>query len=90
MNSIESNHIRSKLGKQLHSNTLAKAGELILIFLIAFVFIKLISPLAWDNPVLKQAIVWVANVIMLILVWAGLKLRGENWKDFGLSLKFVS
>ena len=27
---------------------------------------------------------------MLLVVWAGLKLRGENWKDFGLTFERIS
>ena len=57
---------------------------------MSFAFIRLIIPLVGDNPILKQAVVWVANILMLIFVWAGLKLRGESWKDFGLTLKSIS
>jgi membrane protease YdiL (CAAX protease family) len=77
----------SKLGKQLQTNWLFKIGEILALFLIAFAFIKLILPFAGDNPILKQAVVWAANILMLIFVWAGLKLRGESWKDFGLTLE---
>ncbi len=90
MDSNDVNIPKNKLGKLLKSNTYVKLAEIILLFLVAFIFIKLVSPLAGDNLVLKQAVVWVGNVIMLLWVWAGLKLRGEGWADFGLSFKFAS
>jgi len=80
----------TKLGKQLQTNKLYKIGEILILFISVYIFIKLIMPLAGDNSVLKQAVVWVANILMLIYVWAGLKVRGESWKDFGLTLKPLS
>jgi hypothetical protein len=71
----------------LRTNPVFKIGEILLVFISAFVFIRLMKPLVGDDPILKQAVVWVANILMLIIVWAGLKLRGEGWKDFGLTFK---
>lgn len=90
MNATDSRELPNYIGVILRSNRLAKLAELLLVFLAAFSFIKLLSPLAGSNPVLKQAIIWVANIIMLTIVWIGLKLRGENWRTFGLGLKLVS
>jgi len=67
----------TKIGKQLQTNRLFKIGEILLVFIAAFVFIGLTKPLVGDNPILKQAAVWIANILMLIIVWIGLKLRGE-------------
>ncbi len=80
----------TKIGKQLQTNRLYKIGEILVLFISVFVFIKLITPLVGDNPILKQAVVWMANIIMLIFVWLGLKLRCESWKDFGLGFKSVT
>lgn len=80
----------NKIGKQLQTNRLYKIGEILVLFISVFVFIKLITPLVGDNPIFKQAVVWIANILMLIFVWIGLKLRGETWKDFGLNFKPVS
>jgi membrane protease YdiL (CAAX protease family) len=60
------------------------------LFISAFAFIKLITPLIRDEPILQQALVWCANILMLIIVWAGIKLRGESWDHFGLTLKSKS
>jgi len=80
----------TKIGKQLQTNQLFKIGEILLVFIAAFVFIGLTKPLVGDNPILKQAAVWIANILMLIIVWIGLKLRGESWKDFGLGFKSIT
>jgi len=80
----------SQLGKLLQTNRLFKIGEIALIFVAAFMLIACIKPLAGDNPIVKQLVVWVANVVMLIIIWVGLRLRGENWSDFGLGLKTIN
>lgn len=80
----------NKLGEQLRTNKFAKIVELVLVFLAAFIFIKIFEQRKSDNLVLNQAVIWIANIIMLIMVWTGLRLRGENWQDFGLSFKKIS
>lgn len=80
----------TKLGRLLQTNKLFKITEILLLFLLAFAVIKLLIPLAGDNPVLIQTVLWFANIAMLVYVWIGLKLRGENWKDFGLSFTSIS
>lgn len=37
-----------------------------------------------DDPIARQAVVWVANVLMLITIWIGLWLRGQTWEHLGL------
>lgn len=80
----------TKLGNQLKKNKLFKIGEILLLFIFAYVFILLILPIAGNDPILKQTVLWIANILMLIYVWIGLKLRGEHWKDFGLTFKSIS
>lgn len=74
-------------GRLLKTNRIAKIAEIILVFLVAFVFIKLLISNEKDSLLYNQAIVWVANIMMLSLVWLGLKLRGESLGDFGFSFK---
>jgi hypothetical protein len=90
MNENKNQAISAQIGKQLQTNQLFKIGEMLLVFIVAFVFIGLTKPLVGDDPILKQAAVWIANILMLIIVWIGLKLRGESWKDFGLGFKSVT
>ena len=75
----------TRIGNQLQKNKLFKIGEILFLFIFAFFFILLILPLAGNNPILKQIVLWSANILMLIYVWIGLKLRRESWKDFGLT-----
>ncbi len=90
MNNKDKQPFSTLIGKQLQTNLLFKVGEILLLFISAFVFIRLMNPLVGENPILKQAVVWIANMIMLIIVWTSLKLRGKNWNDFGLTFKSVS
>lgn len=83
-------HKKTKLGILLESNRLIKLVEILFLFVVAFTIIKLSKPFVKDDLILKQASVWVANIAMLVVVWLGLRLRGESWKDFGLTFKSIS
>lgn len=80
----------SRLGTLLQNNRLVQISEILLLFVIAFAIIKLSEPFVKDDLILKQASVWVANIVMLIIVWLGIKLRGETWKNFGLSFNKIT
>lgn len=41
-------------------------------------------PFAGQNPVMRQAVMWLTNVVMLTIVWAGLRGRGQSWDHLGL------
>jgi membrane protease YdiL (CAAX protease family) len=77
----------TRLGELLKTNKKAKAIELIGLFLIALPFIAFLTEGASANLIVNQALIWVANIIMLGYVWTGMYLRGERWTDFGLSFK---
>ena len=78
------------LGETLKQNKMAPVIEIVIVFLVAFIAIKVFQPIVDENPIIRQTVVWVANIVMLIMVWFGLKLRGQGWKDFGLSRKFIN
>lgn len=80
----------TKIGALLQTSTLFKIGEILVLFILVFAFIKILLPLVGDDPIYRQLIVWLANILMLLYVWTGLKLRGESWKDFGLTIKSLS
>lgn len=86
----EESSLIAHLGRQLQSNPIFKIGEILLLFLIAFIFIKWIVPFAGDNPIYKQAVIWTANILMLFYVGLSARLRGETWAHFGLSFKSVT
>lgn len=80
----------TRIGDQLHRNKWFKLAEILLVFIAAFALIQLLSPLIGDHPVYKQTVVWLANVLMLLIVWGGLRLRGQGWSHLGLSLSTFS
>jgi membrane protease YdiL (CAAX protease family) len=67
---------------------LARA-DLVVAFAVALAAITVALPLVGDDPIARQAVVWVANVLMLAVVWLGLRLRGQGWADIGLRLRFA-
>ncbi|NNC94533.1 MAG: CPBP family intramembrane metalloprotease [Chitinophagales bacterium] len=86
----ENKVLTNQLGKQLQTNSLFKIGEIIVLFILVIAFVGLMVPLVGDDLILKQLVVWIVNILMLIYVWIGIKLRGEKWSDFGLTLKISS
>lgn len=86
----ESKIHHTKLGKQLQANPVYIIGEILFLFIMGLGFIKLITPMVGESLIWKQLVVWFANVLSLIYIWVGLKLRGESWKDFGLTFKSIS
>ena len=77
----------SKISNLLKTNPFIQIAEIILVFLVAGIIIATFLPWAGENLIKVQGVVWIANVVMLILVWLGIKLRGEGWESFGLSFK---
>ena len=78
------------LGRALRSSKPAQVGEIVALFVVALAVIGLAGPLAGENPVAGQGVVWVANVLMLVMVWLGLRLRGQGWAHFGLNFRGAS
>jgi hypothetical protein len=76
------------LGQQLERRRAAKLAEVALVVLVAFATITLGWALVGDQPLARQAVVWVANVLMLSTIWLGLRLRGQTWEHFGLTFRF--
>lgn len=58
--------------------------EIALIILVAFTIISLGWRAVGPDPLGRQAVVWVANVLMLTTVWVGLRVRGQGWNHLGL------
>ena len=82
---MKTNNAGTKIGYLLNTNRIFKISEVLLVFLSAFALIRILTPYAGDNQIMKFGIVWGANLWMLGLVWLGIKLRGQKWSDFGLT-----
>lgn len=85
---MQNEAVVTTLGHRLHTSKAARAAELVGVFAVAGAVVAFIAPLAGDDPLARQAVVWVANVIMLFMVWLGLRLRGQDWTHFGLRFRF--
>ena len=77
----------NRLGQLLETSTYVKILEVIFVFLVAFLFIKTFISNKDSNLLYNQAIIWFANIIMLSIVFLGLKLRNQNLSHFGFSFK---
>jgi len=82
---MKNNKENTKIGYLLNTNRIAKISEILLVFALAYVLIKILTPYTGDNQLMKFGIVWCTNILMISLVWLGIKLRGQKWSDFGLT-----
>jgi membrane protease YdiL (CAAX protease family) len=87
---MEANHVKTKIGYLLNTNKTAKISEILFLFILAFALYKILKPYAGDNLVLKMGMIWCINILMLLLVWSGIKLRGQNYSDFGLRFRRIN
>ncbi len=78
------------IGELLKTSNTAKIIEIVVVFGIAFLIIEMFKSEDPLDIIYNQTIVWVANIIMLAMVYAGLKLRGEPLIHFGISFKRFS
>jgi membrane protease YdiL (CAAX protease family) len=60
------------------------ASEIVLVFVVAAVVILVGWRLVGEGALARQAVVWVANVGMLVTIWVGLRARGQGWEHLGL------
>ncbi|NHF60471.1 CPBP family intramembrane metalloprotease [Flavobacteriaceae bacterium TP-CH-4] len=75
------------LGTLLKDNRWVKIAELAILFALAVLFIKVFLREGDEYLIYNQIVLWVANLLMLAYVWAGIRLRGERLADFGLHFK---
>jgi len=78
-----------RLGKWLLTSRLAQVGEILAVFGVGVVVIAVGAPRVGENPLARGGVVWVANILMLVAVWLGLRLRGQGWEHFGLTLSLA-
>lgn len=67
-----------------HKALLANLVEISLLGVIALVVIWTGWQWSGDGLLARQAVVWVANVLMLLAIWGGLRRRGQSWSHLGL------
>lgn len=74
----------SGLRRALLESRVARAGEILLVFAVAGAVVALGWRIVGRAPLARQAVVWLANVMMLTVIWLGLRLRGQGWSHLGL------
>jgi membrane protease YdiL (CAAX protease family) len=79
----------TRLGKALKENRAAQAAEITCVFLMAFVVVFVGWRVVGSDLFARQAVVWVANLLMLATVWIGLRVRGQTLGHFGLCVRFA-
>ena len=68
-----------------NTNKLHPAAEIVLVALVACTTIAVGWWAVGDGLLARQLVVWVANVAMLLVIWGGLRLRGETCWHVGLA-----
>jgi membrane protease YdiL (CAAX protease family) len=63
--------------------------QILSVALVAAVIIWGGWAVAGDGLFARQAVVWAANVAMLVTIWLGLRARGQTWSDLGLSREHI-
>jgi len=79
----------TRLGRFLQSSRAAHAADPLVVFAVALAAITFARPLVGEHPLARQAVIWVANLVMLAVVWLGLRLRGQGWEHLGLQRRFA-
>ena len=72
-----------------HSSNFLRVSEIVGTFVFGFAALLCCVALFGRNPLANIASVWAANLLMLGIVYLGLRCRGESWGHFGLCLRSV-
>ena len=59
---MKANNLKRKIGYLLNTKKIVKISEILLVFILAFALIKLLTPYARDNQLLKMGIIWCTNI----------------------------
>jgi membrane protease YdiL (CAAX protease family) len=71
----------------LRTSKFAQAAEIAVVFLVGLALIAGARPFVGENPLAFHGLVWVANIVMLLTVWWGLRLRAQDCGHFGLRFR---
>jgi membrane protease YdiL (CAAX protease family) len=68
-----------------HSHRLTGLGEIAIVFLPVLLFAKLTADWVGGDPVRNMTVIWIANIVMLAMVWLLMKLRKKSWSALGVT-----
>ena len=80
----------TRLGQWLLTSQQAKSVEIVVVLLPGVIALLCATPLAQDNMLAGQGIVAAAILVMVALIWAGLRLRGQDFGHIGLAFGGLS
>ena len=86
----ESGAPHSKLTTLLSTDKRIQLLEIAIVFSPAVIAIIAYRVLKIENPMQMIAAVWIANIVMLGLVWLGVRLRGDSGNSIGLPIERTS
>lgn len=81
--------IENNLQQHIGLKPFLAIGELIMVFVPAFILIMLTGDWVGTDPMRGFTVVWGANFLILFFIWVGLKMRGESWSTLGLTFNRV-
>ena len=86
----KSNLNTRKLGERLSTDKTIQWLEIVIVFLPVVLVIVMFRLSGTNNPMLFIGAIWITNIVMLSLIWLGIKLRGDSLDSIGLSFKKAS
>lgn len=83
---LAKNEGRRTIAAFLENDTWAQLLEITLVFSPAVIAIAAFRVIGPENPMIFMAGIWLANLMMLGLIWAGIRIRGESCRSIGLNI----
>ena len=80
----------TRLGQALLTSKPVQVVEIVVVFVVAVAVIMGAGPLVGETPLARHGVVSVAILLMISMIWFGLRLRGQNWSHFGLTFARAS
>lgn len=77
------------LGEHLSTDKSIQWLEIAVVFLPVTVVIAALLFLDTSNPFVLFGAIWIANIAMLLLIYLGVKLRGDSLDSIGLSFRYA-
>lgn len=78
----------SRLGEVLRTKRWVQCAEVLVILVGAAVIIAAGWQIVGDSIVARQAVAWIGSIAMLVLIWIGVRMRGDSVQSLGLQNTF--
>lgn len=78
---------RLRIGHALLTSRVAQVCEIVAVLLVPLALLAAARLLFGESPMATQVVAPLSIFLMIALAWLGLRLRGQTWNHFGLSLR---